>query len=180
MDEYQTQPQQPAMQMPYMNALNSHAQNMVQMTSTDMEISSFRHALRCEEDLSGTIAHYGDPLMNDVGVFSVVSQLQSLVHRITIMSNLDEFEITRLMESFCESLVIDLMFHKRSYGIKKSEDRTKIVRMAINVAYTCIKRSYYGDDKKLWGKIQSDITQTIISTPGQNSGSWLKRIGIMK
>lgn len=169
-DSQSAQPQQT-----YFNPYaSSHTQSIVQMTSTHDEIEELKRSFQMVEVVDGKVISYGKPLMNELGINSVIGQLKSLVHRITIMSNLDEKEISKLMLTWSDALILDLMFNRLNYGITNSYDRTKIVRMSQAVAFTCIKRAIYGDDKKMWSKIQHEMTNTIIQ-PGQQGQPWYKR-----
>lgn len=152
-----------------------HAQSMVQMTETDQEIFQLQLSLECCEVVDGQKIRYGHPLMNRTGVYSCIGQVKAIVHRITIMSNLDEKEIGKMMMSFSDAMIMDLMLHRADYNIIQPNDRTKILRMCQAVAYVCIKRAIYGDDKKTWSKIQNDTTTTIIQ-PQQQSQPWYRKI----
>lgn len=154
-----------------------HAQSMVQMTEVDSELFQLQLSLECCEynnEIKKKMP-YAKPLMNRRGVYSCIGQVKAIVHRITIMSNLDEKEIGKMMLSFSDAMIVDLMLHRRDFGIVQSNDRTKILRMCQAVVYVCIKRAIYGDDKKTWSKIQSDNTTTLIQ-PTQQAQPWYRKI----
>lgn len=156
-----------------------HAQSIIQMTSTHEEIEALRLSLLRAEKVQNKIEFYGKPLLNDKGINSIIGQIKSLVHRITIMSNMDEEEIRRIMLSFTDSMILDLMTNRTNYEIERSYDRTKILRMAFFVAYSCIKRSIYGDDKKLWGTVHHEMNNFITQQSAPNQ-SWYSKLNPFK
>lgn len=167
--------------LPFISSTNTHALSIYQMTEVDPEIRRFKLSLMSgEEQPDGTIIYYDEPILNDKGVRSVMGQIDSIVHRITIMSNLSNEEISKEMISSSRTLILDLMFNRVNYGIKNSiSDRTKIVSMFQSLVFSCIKRSMSGDDKRFWKGVHTENVNSI-SNMAQQSQPWYKRWGLFK
>lgn len=157
---------------PYMTPMDSYGTAIIHMTDTDREIRELELTFKNQRvDENNEIIALGQPLMNDEGIRSVIGQIQSVVNRITIMSNLKEYEISSLMEYVTDSLVKDLMMNREKYALR-FENRTKIVSSSLTLIYNCLKRSQEGDDKKFWKGSTQTIEHTSINKQRQPN-TWL-------
>lgn len=163
----------------YPSGGNFHATNMVELTNPDHIIVELELALKGLRKANGKIVRIGPALLNTEGVNSVISQTRTLVNQVTILSFLDRGEIGTLMISFSDSLIQDLMMNRRKYEIKGFVDRTKILTMTQNVCYTCLMRSFHGNDKNFWGKISMEIN-SMARGAEQGSGSMLSKFNPFK
>lgn len=120
------------------------------------------------EDSEGNIKVLGDPLMNDLGVSSILGIISSCMNRNTIMSNLDEQEIANLMEFLADTLAQDLMMNRVNYAIKTTTARTKIFFSCLTSVFVVYKRGFEEGDKRFWKGTQQDITM-------RNEGSSQKK-----
>lgn len=153
----------------YPSGSNVHATNMVELTNPDHIILELELALKGLRKSQGKIVKIGRPLLNQEGVNSVISQTRTLVNQVTILSYLDRSEIGTLMMSFSDALIQDLMMNRLKYEIKGFVDRTKILTMTQNVCYTCLMRSFNGNDKNFWGKISMEINSMARGAEQNNS-----------
>ena len=116
-------------------------------------------------DKEGKATKVGDPLMNELGINSVIGQVQSIVNRVTIMSNLNKNEVPMLIDFLGDTLAKDLMMNRIRYQIKESSSRDKIFFTALSNAFICMKRAFDEgiSDKKFWKGSQQDVTHTLKS-----------------
>lgn len=159
------QPQQYA--NPVINQLGSSV-----LTLTDPSDNLFR--LECT--LRGIILdendqpkYEGQALMNDEGIGNVMGTAQSIVNRVTHMSNLESKEISALMELLADTIIRDLMINRVRYSIKNGYDRSKIVQIVITESFMCLKRGWHGGERHfLKGSVQEYHTR--VDAPSQRRG----------
>lgn len=83
----------------------------------------------------------GSKFLNDEGVKAIMSILTARINKNTILSNLNEKEISRIMIDFSRDL-IDLFFTNREdYEIKK-EHLDLLVRKVVDFVYISLKRAF--------------------------------------
>ena len=142
--------------------------NIVEMTNPNEQLTYLEWSMRgwTYNSRERKFQQSGRPMMNDEGISSIMAQTRSMVNQITIMSNLEDWEVERCLLLLNQILVEDLMNNRINYAIgrvpvidEKTEKvvvyydasaRTKIHAMAMLIAKTCAKRGWKGDDKRFW------------------------------
>ena len=159
MNDNEQEQQIPVRVNPFLSPMNSYAGTIVAMTNPQGELRKLELTLKSMvEDSHGNTRKIGDALMNELGVNSVLGQVQSLVNRNTIMSNLDDGEVSVLMDFIGDTLSRDLMMNREKYGIDNSASRDKIFFSALSTAFVVLKRGFEEGDKRFWKGSQQDIT----------------------
>jgi hypothetical protein len=154
----------------YESPMRMYSSSITQLTSTDDEMEKLDMALRAiQKDQNGNVVQIGQPLMNDLGVTSVISQTQVIVNRVTIMSHLDDHNIPILMELLADSLIKDLMDRQR-YEIRTPMDRDKIFYMVMASAYIAMRRAYMEGERHFWKNSQQEITMRSEGQGSQKKG----------
>ena len=103
---------------PYASPMYNYGSSIVLLTNPSNELRSMELSFRSMMIASdGKVVRTGEPLMNELGVNSVLGQVQSIVSRNTIMSNLDNREVSILMDFLGDTLARDLMMNRENYQI---------------------------------------------------------------
>lgn len=161
--------------MPYRNPAQNYGGSIVQLTNPDSELRKMEQTFRSIiVDKKGTIIQVGDPLMNELGISSVIGQVQSIVNRVTILSNLNEKEVPILIDFLGDTIAKDLMVNRKAYEIESPATRDKIFFSAITTSFVCMKRSFNQGERIFWSKIQQEI-KTIVEGQ-QKKDNWLSNI----
>lgn len=159
--------------IPYAEPMSTYGTSIQQLTNPHNELEKLELALKCQRVGSkNQIIQYAPPLMNDEGINSVISQVHSIVNQVTVMSNIEENHISTLMLKFSDELIKDLMVSVYQYNIDvahKNAIRTKILGLAQNFAFLCLRRAWKGDDKRFWKGSQQEF-RTIIQNEGSKKG----------
>ena len=134
--EYEDNYQEPARPMPFISPANQMGSAITTLTNPSDDLYKIELGLRnCIIDKDGNAKKVGQPLLNEDGVSSVISQAGAILNQITSMSNLGKKEeVVNMLDFLADSLAQDLMMNSRNYGInKKSANpiRTKIYFMAL-------------------------------------------------
>ena len=147
---------------PYANPLHNYGSSIIAMTNPDDELYKMELTFRSQVvDGKGNVKSVGDPLMNELGVNSVIGIVQSLVNRVTVMSNLNKHEVPMLINFLGDTLAKDLMMNRMNYKIKTMTARTKIFFTALVTAFVTMKRAYEQGEKQFWKGSQQEITTRI-------------------
>jgi hypothetical protein len=156
---------------PYASPMHNYGGSILFLTNPENELHRFELTLRnCRYDeKTGEVIPYGEPLMNDEGIKSVIGQTQAVVNQDTVMSNFDD-EIPQLMNLFADSLIKDLMMNRVRYNIITPASRDKIVSMATIYGYSCLRRAYQQGEKKFWKGSQQEITTYSATSAPQKKG----------
>lgn len=172
-------------QMPYMPAnSNPLATNVTELTDPKIELRRFELMLKnCYEDEEGKEKSLGNPLMNQLGINSVMTQIGSVVSRVTFLSRYEKEEIPRLMLMFSDGLIQDLTFNWKLYGIdpnNRNTIRTKVKRTAELVAFPAMKRAYEGATLRLISSITQDMTVKMLGQNDSKASGWLSKLNPWK
>lgn len=117
------------------------------------------------------------PLMNDLGINSVLLSMQGILNSMTPLSNLDDREIGVLIEHLGWDLVDNLTFNKVRFGVD-DVNRRVIAGAAIRFCYIFLKRPYQEGDKKFFKGITQEVKHT--SEIKKPSGFSLNPFSILK
>jgi hypothetical protein len=148
------------------------------LTNPDNELYKLELTLRnLYVSKDGTTTRAGEPLMNDVGVTSILGMTQSVVNQVTIMSNLSKNDVPALMEFLYDTLSRDLMISRVEYGITTNGARDKIFFSVLASAFICMKRAFEEGDKRFWKGSQQDITHRVEQGGGQKTSLLSKVLG---
>ena len=109
-------------------------------------------------DANGNPKQVGDPLMNEIGISSVIGQSQSMINQNSVMSFLDKQEIPKLMGFMADTLIKDLMHNTVRYDIKNKNDRNKILFESLTTSHICLKRALEKNEKNFWRGSQHEVT----------------------
>jgi len=160
---------------PYASPMHNYGGSTILLTNPDNELHKMELAFRSiSNDKNQTSV--GEPLMNDLGIKSVVSLVQTIVSQVTVMSNLDKDEIAALRDYLADTIIRDLMMNRIRYEIKSANDRHRISFIAITSAFICMKRAYEEGDKRFWKGSQQEIT-TRIEGAKQGASGFSKLMG---
>lgn len=158
MEEQQPQPQ--IRSTPYQSPMYNYGGSIILLTNPSDELHKMELAFRSIlDDKAGTTV--GEPLMNELGIKSVISLTQSIVSQVTVMSNLNIDEIAALRDYLADTLIKDLMINRKRYALKSENDRSRIVFITISTAFICMKRAFEEGDKRFWKGSQQEITTRV-------------------
>lgn len=155
----------PEMNRPVNSGLNQYGSSIVLMTNPENELSKMEMTFRSiRRDKDGNLIQIGEPLMNEFGVNSVLGTIQSIVNQVTIMSNLNKFEVPMMMDFLGDTLAKDLMINRSKYGIINAAARDKIFFTTLTSCFITLKRAYEEGDKRFWKGSVQEIHNTVEST----------------
>jgi hypothetical protein len=113
LEQFQQQQQQNAeinKKLAYQSPLNTYAGSIILLTNPENDLYKMELSLRgLSPDKDGNLRKVSEPLMNDEGINSVMSQAQSIVSQVTIMGNLNERKIGILIDLGGDTIIKDLM-----------------------------------------------------------------------
>lgn len=163
---------------PYMSPMHNYAGSIVMLTNPENDLHKLELTFRSlKEGARGELIETGEPLMNELGVSSVMGIIQSIVSQVTIMSNFTKNEIPMLMDFLGDTLARDLMMNRVTYDIKSPAARDKIYFTALSSSFICMKRAYEEGEKRFWKGSQQEIKTTVESN--QKKG-WLSSINPLR
>lgn len=149
---------------------------IIALTDPNPEVNNLELDYFGMKVINGTLSIVAPPMMNEIGICSVMAQVRSITNRGTNLSSMDkEMDIKIIAMNFMDTLIGDLLFNGRRYRAFSSDrnslstmacDRTRIATMAFNVAYPCLLRANElgQSDKKMIGKTTSE---NVIKVEGQ-------------
>jgi hypothetical protein len=162
---------------PYQSPLHNYGSSIVVMTNPDDELYKMELTFRSETiDKKGNTKKVGDPLMNELGINSVVGIVQSLVNRVTVMSNLNKYDVPMMIDFLGDTLAQDLMMNRNKYEIRTTTARTKIYFTALSTAFVTMKRAFEQGEKIFWKGSQQEITTRVEQT-GERKGMFASMLG---
>ena len=147
---------------PYMSPMHMYGSAIITLTNPEDELYKLELTFRSARlDKEGEVKVYGEPLMNDQGISSIIGMVQSIVSRDTVLSNFNTTDVPILMGFLNDSLSRDLMINRKDYGIHSSASRDKIYFSAMTMAYITLKRGFEEGDKRFWKGSVQEIHQKV-------------------
>jgi hypothetical protein len=144
---------------PYSSPMHNYGGSILLLTNPQNLLYKMELTLRSMiEDGDGNLTKVGEPLLNDLGISSVIGIVESIVNQDTVMSNLTKEDIEALRNFLADTLAKDLMINRIKYAIKTVSARDKIFFTVVSTSYICMRRAFEGDDKKFWKGSQQEIT----------------------
>jgi hypothetical protein len=173
--EYEYQDESaPIRAMPFLTPQSQYGSSIVQMTNPEGEIIKMELSLRNQIlDDDGKPLPIGAPLLNDLGVSSVVGQVQAIISQTAIMSNFDKREVPMLVLFLADTLAKDLMINRIAYNIQTKAARDKIYYIACASAFICLKRGFEEGDRRFWRGTQQEIRNIV---EGANQQGLLQKV----
>ena len=157
----------------FVAGISPHSSAIVSLTNPQKDLDNMEMTFRSSKiDKRGEMVRFGQPLLNEEGINAVRGQIQSIVSRLTILSNINKNEVENLMEYLADVLAQDLMIHRVKYGIKDGRSRTQVYVIALTTAFICLKRGFEEGDKKFWKGSVQEFKSTSESV-GQRGNSGL-------
>lgn len=144
-----------------------------QLATVDL-IEEIKHELRCEnyniktdtwERTDGV-----EPLVNEIGVNSLIGFVSGLANKNTILSNLSEKDINMIMNDLCDRLSEHLFLNWEAYEVKK--ENMDMVHFKIeNFCFMSLKRAMDEGERQFLK--QTESRREIINVGGENKRSLL-------
>lgn len=120
-------------------------------------------------------------LLNENGIRGCISFIQGIINQNTVMSNLSENDIKLLMRTTIYTTTQQLMGNRIRWGIKVSEDRTRITQIIYPAVYICLRRSFEEGERGFWkGAIGEHIVNDGTSGTRQQQTGFLQRLNPFK
>lgn len=139
--------------------------SIILLTNPENELYKLELTLRGLSDVRGQIVKAGEQLLNEEGVRSVLGQAQSVINRITVMSDLEDLEIQNLMDFLADTLAKDIMLNRVKYEIVNPSARDRIYSEVLISCFICMKRANEGGERSFWKGSQQEITTNIGGMP---------------
>ena len=141
---------------PMQSPMYNFGSAIISMTRTDDILFQVEMMLRNQrEDAQGNVVPYGEPLLNEQGINSVLGFIHALANQLTVMSNIDKQDIPVLVEFVADPLIKDLMINMQTYGIKNAAVRDKIFYTVLSIVFISLKRALEEGDRRFWkGSVQ--------------------------
>lgn len=161
---------------PYQSPMYNHGGSILILTDPEDELYKMELTLRSMRlDQKGQPVVAGEPLLNELGVGSVLGQVQSIVNQVTVMSNLSEAEVRLLIDFLGDTLAKDLMLNRVKYDIRNAASRDKIYFTALTSGFICMKRAFEEGDRRFWKGSQQEVTFRN-EAGNQPTGGWFSKL----
>tara|TARA_Y100000310_G_C20558624_1_gene751872 strand:+ start:189 stop:803 length:615 start_codon:yes stop_codon:yes gene_type:complete len=116
------------------------------------------------------------PMMNDMGVYDILSVLQPRLHKVVSLTNLTENDVKRMALDIRRDVITKLYLNYDLYEVQKS-DMTTIVQMVDQLAYAVLRKSYNdGQRRHLSETTQFNRNETTVNRGDQGSPSFASKM----
>lgn len=144
-----------AMNSPMMfNQQQEHQAVLVEQTNPSKIIDEIDLSLRgYERKYDGTLKKVSEPMMNDLGIGRMRFIMRSVINQNTILSHLEDSEISKLIIQLSDDIIDDLTLNWKYYNIQDKIMLDHIVDAIVFPAYLALKRALGQNEKNWLGKI---------------------------
>lgn len=155
---------------PYASPMYNYGSAIVLLTDPDSALRNMELAFRnMTIDAEGKPKGGENPMMNDMGINGVIGQAQAIIDKITILNELKPNERAALGIESGETLIKDLVFNTKKYGIKDATAREKIFSIFIEQQFIIMKRANEEGDRRFWKGSTQEITTRVEGAKQNNS-----------
>ena len=105
------------------------------------------------ERYDGTIEQISKPLMNQLGRSRILFFMDILINQNTILSHVEDREISKLIIAVGEDLLMDLAVNWREYGVNDRSMLNLIEKSVLIPGFLALKRALGQGEKNWLGKI---------------------------
>ena len=145
-----------AIQGPVMQEQVAQAQAvLVEQTNPRRVVEDISLRLRgLEKDpTTGKLMKVSEPLMNDKGIATARFLMNSIISQGTVLSHLEDKEISKIIIQIGDDLVDDLTLNWKEYGITDKMYLDYIVDSILFPSYLALKRALRQNEKNWLGRI---------------------------
>jgi len=136
---------------------------LVEQTNPDHILESVRLKLEgYRQKWDGSLIKVSDPLMNKRGISMMLFNLSTIVNQNTILSHLEEREISKMIIRVSDDIVDDLTLHWNEYGIEEEIMRDHILNATLIPSFMALKRAWKQNEKN-W--LNRAVVESISSSP---------------
>jgi len=150
----------------YMSQENQGINSLLSdLLDTQRDIKDVEMRLRGQDyDEKGEIIQVVEPLMNDEGIYHVITQLTGLVSKVVYMSDLEEEQIRIMVYETLADLNSQLTINKLKWGLKTPLVHSTIIDVVLNKSMAGGFSALNNGMKKL---VRGVSVETTINTQGQ-------------
>jgi len=113
-------------------------------------------------DNNGELQKQGEPLMNQRGIGRLLFLISSIVTQNTILSHLEEKEISNLIIRIGDDIIDDLTLNWKEYGIQDKIMLDQIVDSVLFPSFMALKRAWKQNEKN-W--LNKTVVESISTSP---------------
>lgn len=149
-----------------------------QLNAQDV-IEILEHCLKGDHwDGKKWVERKGKPRLNDYGIQGIISEIQSRVNKIVIMSNLTERNVNDILWDLGDHLADELFLKKTEWGIDFS-DLSPIHDMVMVITEATLKRAMQdGERRKIYEGVKTVEQKTVLEDKSKGGVfSWVPGIG---
>jgi len=161
---------------PYINQQASVVQAaIVEQTNPNKVLEEVELKLKgLERRYDGSIVKRGDPIMNDMGINRILFLLGSVVNQNTILSHLEDTEISKMIIQVADDITDDLALNWKEYGVIDKILLDYIVDGVILPSFMSLKRAWKQNEKN-W--LNRTVIENVSSSPrvGQKKENFMSR-----
>lgn len=153
----------------FTNPLDAYGTSIINITNPSDLVEQIENNLRglrynSDGELLTVAGHR--PLINEEGIQSIVSVVQSLIAQNTVMGKLSNNDINEIMKNLIFTLTFQLMLNKAKWAISEGEDRTRILQICLPPCFITLKRSQEGGERAFW---KGSIGEHMVHTSRENN-----------
>jgi len=138
-----------------------YGSTILQLTNPQKILEKMELTFRSQRKNSkGETIQIGPPLMNELGVSSVIGQVEAVVNQTTVMSNFTKHDIPMMIDFLGDTLAKDLMMNRETYNMTVTT-RDKVYFIALTSAFICMKRALDEGEKRFWKGSQREMTSKV-------------------
>lgn len=166
-----------SMQAPYMfNSVQEHQAILVEQTNPDKIIEAvILKLMGYEKRYDGSVKKVRPPTMNELGIARMSFIMSSIINQNTILSHLEDQEISKLIIQLGDDLIDDLTLNWKDYAIEDKILLDHIVDAIVIPSYLALKRALGQNEKNWLGKISvENITNAPRIGQPKKEGFWSK------
>lgn len=167
----------------YSTPASSFSQSILELTNPAKLIDHIEYNLRMatfDKETGVVTCNPDDMLLTEEGLRKLMGVVRSVIAQNTVMSNLNDKNITSLMQDLNYTIHMQLMINRREWKIQSSEDRTMIANMIMNPIFLCLKRPLGQGERGFWkGAIAENVVHSQ-RVESEGSGSWWKPASFFK
>lgn len=165
-------------EMPYQSPLKNQGSNMLSLTDPSKVLRNYYCHLKgaVENPVTKELTVRNTPMMNDDGVYAVLSFIESIINQVNILGNITKEQRRQFGLYSADALAKLLMLNRVAFNIgngnptKVNSTRDLIYDEAMNMIHLMLTRPLDNNEKLFWGKTVQELKYIAQGTTQKKEG----------
>jgi hypothetical protein len=143
----------------YAAPIDSYGGSIVLLTNPEDDLLKLELILRgLDYNINGQLVKVSDPLVNMTGAKRILGLIKTKAHKIQVLGNVNTHIKYRTLMNIADTLIKQILVHRKEFGIKTSSDGEYIVAVCMEYLESILESAENEGNRRFWRGSMHDTT----------------------